>query len=104
MEHPTRAEPGRPAPIRLPRPERPAVSVLIPAYRQVAALERCLRALAGLAREAHLFETVLVLNGASRAVVELVDRGVSGATVLRSAANLDKIPQAGTLFTFRVYD
>jgi PQQ-dependent dehydrogenase (methanol/ethanol family) len=30
--------------------------------------------------------------------------GAIGATAMTKAANLDKIPQAGTLFTFRVYD
>jgi hypothetical protein len=30
--------------------------------------------------------------------------GAIGATAMTKAANLDKIPQAGTLFTFRVYE
>ena len=30
--------------------------------------------------------------------------GAIGATAMTKAANLDKIPQAGTLFTFRVMD
>ncbi len=30
--------------------------------------------------------------------------GAIGATAMTKAANLDKIPQAGTLFTFRVGD
>jgi len=73
--------------IRLPRPARPLVSVLIPAFRNPELLARCLGSLAGLRRETTPFETVLVLNGAAPAVVDLVSSAVSGATVVPSEVN-----------------
>jgi O-antigen biosynthesis protein len=49
------------------------VSVVVLAYRSVAALEQCLSSLAA-HRSAHRFETIVVLNGATPEVREVADR------------------------------
>jgi GT2 family glycosyltransferase len=74
--------------IALPAPERPRASVVVVAWRNAPLLERCLAALARQTQTAVAFETVVVLNGALEAVVELVRDRVTGARVVESRVNL----------------
>jgi GT2 family glycosyltransferase len=79
---------GRRDVISLPTPERPRASVVVVAWRNAPLLERCLAALARQTASAVPFETVVILNGALDAVVDLVRDRVAGARVVESRANL----------------
>ncbi len=71
----------------LPTPARPRVSVVVLAFRHARLLHRGLAALARHHTRID-FETIVVLNGASDHVCEVVDRWVRGAVVVRSSVNL----------------
>lgn len=73
--------------ISFARHPAPEVSILVLGFRRSDLLEHSLRALEGHATE-YPFEVVLVLNGASSAVIQMVGERVRGVTVVSSTANL----------------
>jgi GT2 family glycosyltransferase len=70
----------------LPSPGRPLASVLIPTARNPGLLERCLGSLAELGADEPDFETVVVLNGATRDVRATLER-VGGVGVVDLPVN-----------------
>ena len=73
--------------VTMPESDDPQVSVVILAWRQTDRLLDCLAALAE-SSGAPAFETVIVLNGATPEVRELVADGVAGARIVDVEANI----------------
>jgi hypothetical protein len=73
--------------IRLQRPARVDVSVVVLGYRRADALARCIASLA--AQQTSVpFEVIVVLNGATPDVARIALDGVEGLVVVRSPVNL----------------
>ena len=74
--------------VDLPNSPNPQVSVIIPATAKPELLGACLNSLSRFASDAIAYETIVVLNGASRKVEAKLRDAVTGIVVMCSPINL----------------
>ncbi len=79
--------PADPARVLIPSADQPRVSVIVLAWRHEDLLRECLASIVAAGGHSVPYEVVIVLNGASPAVVRLVEHEIVGATIVRSRVN-----------------